>query len=361
MTQSNSNNLPELLQKLYDCTTEAMFFFSDKGHILSMNEAAKQIIEPELFEKMVQGEADSICLTCRGYTSEEQQQTCVSCFMANPQETLTSFQLYLETKDLGVLPYSATYQVIDEVQQLSVLMLRNLTRQTQTTEMLNQKLRVKQVIQAQENERKRISRELHDSVAQEMLSSLVDLRVLKYMNVDTDVLEKLRQTEGSLMRLLDDIRHLSVELRPAVLDDFGLEAAFRTHMKGLEKNFGLIVHFQSDIKRNRYEGEVETVIYRIGQEAILNAMKYADVEEVILRLTERQDHLCLEVVDEGVGFNARNVTPEGTGLGLFGMRERAELVGGSLSIISNVNEGTKIQVEIPVKKEGTTNENHNSR
>lgn len=359
MTLSNSNQLPELLQKLYDHTTEAMFFFSAEGHILSMNEAAKQIIEPELFLKMLQGEADSICFTCRGYTSEDEQMTCVSCFMAEPQQTLTSFQLYLETKDVGVLPYSATYQVIDEQQQISVLMLRNLTRQTQTQEVLNQKLRVKQVIQAQENERKRISRELHDSVAQEMLSSLVDLRVLKYMNVDEEVLEKLRQTEGSLMRLLDDIRYMSVELRPAVLDDFGLEAAFRTHIKGLEKNFGLIVHFDSDVKSNRYEGEIETVVYRIGQEAILNAMKYAEVEEVFLRLTETPDHLQLEVLDEGIGFNVNDFTPEGTGLGLFGMRERVELVGGNITIASSAQEGTKIQVEIPVKKERATSENHN--
>ncbi|WP_153733258.1 sensor histidine kinase [Sporosarcina obsidiansis] len=359
MMLSNNDKLPDLLQKLYDHTTEAMFFFAANGQILSMNEAAKQIIEPQLYEKLLEGEANSICLTCRGYTSEDEQMTCVSCFMTNPQETLTSFQLYLNTRDFGVLPYSATYQVIDKEEQVSVLMLRNLTRQTQTQEVLNQKIRVQQVIQAQENERKRISRELHDSVAQEMLSSLVDLRVLKYMNVDQDVLEKLRQTEGSLMRLLDDIRHLSVELRPAVLDDFGLEAAFRTHIKTLEKNYGLTVHFNSDLKRSRYEGEIETVVYRIGQEAILNAMKYAEVEDVFVSLKEIQENLQLQIYDEGVGFNVNDFTPQGTGLGLYGMKERVELVGGNLTIASSAQEGTKILVEIPVKKERATSENHN--
>ena len=69
------------------------------------------------------------------------------------------------------------------------------------------------------------------------------------------------------MRLLDDIRHLSVELRPAVLDDFGLEAAFRTHFKSVEKNYGLVCPFRSELESKRYEGEIETVVYRIGQEA----------------------------------------------------------------------------------------------
>ncbi|ARK25188.1 two-component sensor histidine kinase [Sporosarcina sp. P37] len=360
MTLLNNDQLTNLLHTLYDRTTEPMFFFGAEGEIISMNTAAQQIIEPSLYEKMLQGEKDAICLTCRGYTSEEEQMTCVACFMEKPEKTLSSFQLYLETKDFGIQPYSATYQFLDEEQKISVLMLRNLTKQTQTSEMLHQKLRMQQVILAQENERKRISRELHDSVAQEMLSSLVDLRVLKYMGMNEKALEKLRQTEGSLMRLLDEIRHLSVELRPAVLDDFGLEAAFRTHIKGLEKNYGLYVHFDSELGDQRYNGAIETVAYRIGQEAILNAMKYAHVEDVFLTLKETDGHLQIQISDEGTGFDVNDFTPQGTGLGLYGMKERVELVGGSLTIVSSQQGGTTVQADIPLKKERATSENHNS-
>ena len=90
------------------------------------------------------------------------------------------------------------------------------------------------------------------------------------------IVAKVRQTEGTLMRLLEDIQHLSVELRPSTLDDLGLEAAFRTHFKTVEKNYGLIVHFTSSIGSKRYEGEIETAVYRICQEAVLNALKYAE-------------------------------------------------------------------------------------
>lgn len=360
MTILNNDELTTMLHKLYDRTTEAMFFFGARGEILSMNEAAKSIMEPAIYSKMQRGEADAMCLTCRGFTSEDEQMTCVSCFMEKPQQTLSSFQLYLETKDVGLQPYSATYQILDREQEISVLMLRNLTRQTQTSEVLHQKLRMQQVILAQENERKRISRELHDSVAQEMLSTLVDLRVLKYMGMNDKALDKLRHTEGSLMRLLDEIRHLSVELRPAVLDDFGLEAAFRTHMKNLEKNYGLYIHLESNLKKSRYDGAIETVAYRIGQEAILNAMKYAQVEDVFLYLDEVDNQLQIKVCDEGVGFDVNDFSPQGTGLGLYGMRERVELVGGSLTITSNQQDGTTVQATIPLKKERATSENHNS-
>ena len=360
MTLLNNDQLTNMLHKLYGRTTDAIIFIKVNGAILSMNEAAEQIIEPALYEKMIQEEAKALCLTCRGFTSEDEQMTCVSCFMQQPEEAISSFQLYLETKGAGVQPYSATYQLVDEEQHISVLMLRNLTRQTQTTEVLHQKLRIQQVILAQENERKRISRELHDSVAQEMLSSLVDLRVLKYMGLNDKALEKLRQTEGSLMRLLDEIRHLSVELRPAVLDDFGLEAAFRTHIKNLEKNYGLYVHFESNLQADRYAGAIEIVAYRIGQEAIINAMKYAQVEDVFLTLKEVDGQLRITVMDEGIGFDVSNSTPQGTGLGMFGMRERVELVGGSLTIVSSLHEGTTVQADIPLKKERATSENHNS-
>lgn len=351
MTLLNDDQLTTMLHQLYDHSTEAIFFFNWEGEILSMNEAAKDIVEPALYEKMLQGEADAFCLTCRGFTSEDEQMTCVSCFMEKPQQTVSSFQLFLETKDVGLRPYSATYQLVDAEKQVSVLMLRNLTRQTQTSEILHQKLRMQQVILAQENERKRISRELHDSVAQEMLSSLVDLRVLKYMGMNDKALEKLRQTEGSLMRLLDEIRHLSVELRPAVLDDFGLEAAFRTHIKNVEKNYGLYVHFESDLEKKRYNGAIETVAYRIGQEAILNSMKYAQVEDVFLSLKEVDGNLRITISDEGVGFDVNDFTPQGTGLGLYGMRERVELVGGSLTITSTRQTGTSVQADIPLKGE----------
>ncbi|MNJ48706.1 Oxygen sensor histidine kinase NreB [compost metagenome] len=226
-------------------------------------------------------------------------------------------------------------------------MLKNLTAQYQTQEKLYQNKMMKHVIEAQESERKRISRELHDSIAQELMSAVVDIRVLKYMTQDDNLLTKMQHTEASMTRLLDDIRRLAVELRPATLDDFGLEAAFRSQFKRMEQSYGLTIEFNSDLPHKRYESEIETVIYRVCQEAVFNAIKYAQVDTVKVTLLEREDKLQLMVEDQGIGFELGH-TPLGTGLGLYGMQERTELVGGVFKVIPTLGKGTKVLLQVPI-------------
>lgn len=341
--------LTNLLMKMYDNSAEAIFFFDRFKRVIAMNRSAEEILDPQVLEKMIQGDPKAICLACKGYTSEFELQTCMTCYLANYEQDFSSFQVYLETKGKGVVPYTASYQTIDPENGIRMFMLRDLTRQFETQEALQQNIMTKRIIKAQEDERKRISRELHDSVAQEMLSALVDLRVLKYMHVEDEVLKKVKQTEVSLMRLLDDIRHLSVELRPATLDDLGLEAAFRTHFKWIEKNYGIIVNFKAGLKAKRYEEEVETVVYRVCQEAVFNALKYAETDKIYVSVMEERGTLKLDVSDEGVGFDQFDGQSKGTGLGLYGMRERAELVGGQLLIHSAIGEGTTIYLQVPLK------------
>jgi len=340
--------MTNLLMKMYEKSAEAIFFFDRNGNVMTMNHSAKQILNVDVISRMVEGEENAICFTCKGYTNEQDLKTCVSCYLFNPQEDFSSFQVYLDTRGKGIIPYAASFQTIDEENGIRIFMLRDSSKQFKTQEVLNQKTMMKSVLKAQEDERKRISRELHDGVAQEMLSALVDLRVLKYMNIDDDVKKKVQQAESSITRVLDDIRHLAVELRPATLDDLGLEAAFRTHFKWTEKNYGLLVEFTAELKAKRYEGEIETVVYRVCQEAVLNALKYAETEVITVRLFEDAEKLKLHVVDKGIGFEIDYRNEKGTGLGLYGMRERAELVGGQLLIQTEIDGGTHISLEIPL-------------
>lgn len=340
--------LTDMLMKMYDNSAEAIFFFDRFEKVIAMNRAAEQILDTEVVQRMIAGEANAICFSCKGYTSNQELRTCSSCYLENPTSDFSSFQVYLDTKGKGIIPYAASYQTIDEENKIRLFMLRDLSRQFETQEALHQNIMTKRVIQAQEDERKRISRELHDSVAQEMISALVDMRVLKYMNVDEEVLEKVQQTEVSLMRLLEDIRHLSVELRPATLDDLGLEAAFRTHFKWIEKNYGLVIEFTTNLKARRYDEEIETVVYRVCQEAVFNALKYAGTDEIKVIVFENEGNLELHVEDSGVGFDMTEGDPQGTGLGLYGMRERAELVGGRFNLQSEPGEGTKVTIRLPL-------------
>lgn len=336
------------MTKLFENSLEAMFFFDREGKALAMNPAAENIVDKDILKQLYQGNPEALCGTCRGYTSETELRTCLNCYFSTPDsEEFASYQVYLETKDKGIVPYAATFHTIDHENGIRVFMLRDLTRPFKTQEKFYQNKMMKHVIEAQENERKRISRELHDSVAQELMSAVIDLRVLKYMTADEQLLRKVKQTEVSMTRLLNDIRSLSVELRPAALDDFGLEAAFRSYFKRMEQSYGLVIEYQSQLSEKRYESEIETVMYRVCQEAVLNALKYAEVDTVAVSLTENDGVLRLEVEDEGVGFT-KGDEPSGTGLGLFGMQERAELVGGTFSVDTGIGRGTRILLQVPV-------------
>ncbi|MFC0229854.1 sensor histidine kinase [Bhargavaea ullalensis] len=337
--------------KMYANSSEAILFFDRGGKALAANPAAEEILDEDVLAALLEGEDGAICRACAGYTNEHGLRSCRDCYFHHPErDDFTSFQVYLQTKGKGLVPYTSSFQTVDADRDIRVFMLRDMTRQFLTQERLYENKMMKHVIDAQENERKRISRELHDGVAQELMSAVVDLRVLKYMTGDAGLLEKVRQTEASLSRLLEDIRNLSVELRPAALDDLGLDAAFRSHFKRVEENFGLLVNYGGELKGRRYASEIETVIYRVCQEAILNAVKYADVETVDVILSEQGGRVLLSVSDRGRGF-APGGRPDGTGLGLYGMRERAELVGGTLEVESAPYAGTTVRLNVPAVPE----------
>lgn len=350
LISDKKDELIDLMLKMYENSTEAIFFFTNEGKTISMNPAAENIIDVHALEQLKKGAEKALCNVCRGYTSESELMTCMDCyFTSSKHEDFSSFQVFLETVGKGIVPYAATFHVIDAEKGTRVFILRDLSIQFETQTKLQQNTMMKNVIKAQENERKRISRELHDSVAQELLSAVVDLRALKYMTDDKKVLEKTSESTTTLIRLMDDIRNLSVELRPSALDDFGLEAAFRSHFKRLEESIGLNTDFISTIERTRYESEIETVLYRVCQEAVFNAIKYAQVETVQVQLFEDGNFLRLIVKDEGVGF-ILGANPVGTGLGLYGMKERAELVLGNVTISSEASKGTTVYLRVPLDK-----------
>ncbi|WP_188206315.1 sensor histidine kinase [Alkalibacillus aidingensis] len=362
MIQMTNEQMMSFLMKMYKNSSEAIFFLDDQNQILALNPSAENIIDPSVLESIKGGGISSVCSFCRGYSSEEQEITCTECYLQEPSKDFSSFQVYLETKNRGIVPYAATYHSVDENDKVFVFMLRDLTTQYKTQESLYKNQLTKKTIQAQENERKRISRELHDSVVQELVSMLVDMRVLKYMDNKDSIVEQVKQSEESLNRLLEDVRDLSVFLRPASLDDLGLEAAFRTHFKWLENNYGVQVNMQSTLNQNRYSPDIETAVYRICQEAVLNATKYSGTDQIHVLLSENSEGLELIVRDHGKGFNVNSPEVIGTGLGLGGMEERAEIVGGNLKVYSVPNEGTTIYFKVPVvsRVEEEVHENNHS-
>ena len=124
----------------------------------------------------------------------------------------------------------------------------------------------------------------------------VDVEFIK-ININNDTFEKSEHIELLMSNLINDIRDLSVELRPSSLDDLGLEAAFKSYFKQLEYNYGLNVVYQSNIQTIRFDSEIETVVYRVVQEAIFNALKYAGVYEVEVTIQQTEEGLIAEIID----------------------------------------------------------------
>src|SRR5690606_26141870 len=106
MNRTSDTLLSELLMKLYGNSEEAIFFFDRQGKVLAMNSAAGEIMEQDVYEQMMAGSTNAICTVCKGYTSSEEPLTCASCYMTNPNEDISSFQVYFDTKGRGVVPYS---------------------------------------------------------------------------------------------------------------------------------------------------------------------------------------------------------------------------------------------------------------
>ncbi len=223
-----------------------------------------------------------------------------------------------------------------------------------TLEERNSQLRrvAAQVIGAQEEERRRIARELHDQTAQALTNLLVRLKLLE----KADSAEKLRQGLTEMRALvsstMDDVRELSRSLRPTLLDDLGLIPALEAYFTNLRERTSENISFKvTGFERaGRLPDLVELVCYRVVQEAVTNALKYASAHNLSVTLERTPTRLRTTIQDDGNGFDL-DESYQNKGLGLLGMRERAQLTGGKVTIKSSPAQGTIVCLDIPLAQQ----------
>ena len=205
---------------------------------------------------------------------------------------------------------------------------------------------VRRVVEAQELERRRLARELHDETGQALTSILLGLKPLEEALADHPAHADVAELREHVVNALQDVRRLAVELRPAVLDDFGLEPALERLTDAFAEQTGLRVDFHSALGETRLPGEVETTLYRVVQESLTNIVKHASADSVSVSLSRREAGVAAVIEDDGAGFDQRSVREDG--VGLLGMRERLALLDGRLEIESRPGAGTTIVAEVPV-------------
>ena len=261
---------------------------------------------------------------------------------------------------LGVASVDAGMLSADEVKLLEAVgqQLGVAVENARLWDDLREKERVRgqlldKVIVAQEEERKRIARELHDDTGQAITSLMIGLRAASDA-CEPSVRSRFEPLRDIAAQTLESVKRMARELRPALLDDLGLAAALERYVASYRANFGLVVDFQLTGFGNdgRLPSKVELALYRIIQESLTNIAKHAQAKNVSI-VVERNPQTVIAVIeDDGRGFDVRAVLDsphEETKLGLYGMRERAELIGGKLQIESTLNKGSSVFVEIPIQ------------
>jgi two-component system, NarL family, sensor histidine kinase UhpB len=219
-----------------------------------------------------------------------------------------------------------------------------------------------QIMNAMEEERKRIARELHDETSQVLTSLLISLAILEESITTQEARDRIAETRTLAHRTLRAIRNLSIDLRPSALDDLGLLPALRWYIKEYQQKFSIVVDFQASGFKERLSTEMETALYRIVQESLTNIAKHAQARHVTINLEGGTEAVNATITDDGRGFDLEQLqkipsSGQERGWGLVGMHERAHLLDGGLEIDSSPGKGTTVHACIPVRAVGMPNTN----
>jgi signal transduction histidine kinase len=252
------------------------------------------------------------------------------------QQVLHDFLLEMMGVSLGlgiVVALLTTYRVVSQRREIEETK-DNLRRLSQS------------LVQAQEVERRRLSRELHDEVGQTMTALGIQLGNLESSRSADETfrtrMEVAKQLNAEAMKALRD---LAMGLRPSMLDDLGLQAALQWQGREFSRHTGVPANVQVDGSLDELSDEQSTCIYRVVQEALTNCARHANAKEVSVAVRAQGDSVEVMIEDDGIGFRPAS---RRRGLGLLGIRERVEAIRGSVSVFSEPGKGTRVEVEIPM-------------
>lgn len=223
-------------------------------------------------------------------------------------------------------------------------------RELNARERVRQQL-LRKVISAQEDERKRLARELHDETSQTLTALSVRLETALANTPQEPARTHVAEARALASRSLDELQRLMHDLRPSVLDDLGLVSAIRWYAERHLASRGISVRFEASPPDLRLPYDLETALFRATQEILTNVARHADADMVLIQLSAHEGRLSLEVEDDGRGFNPAEVRPSPTnmrGLGLMGIRERVELFDGSVEFDSSPGQGTRVAINVPL-------------
>lgn len=267
------------------------------------------------------------------------------------EEVLARITAHLRLHDLS-RSLQEQNQLLETRSQLEkARLLEAVNQQKEQLQRLNTKL-----TEIQERERKELARELHDVMGQALTAISINLAAVSQEispDAPISVRERLAEATDLTNQTLEQIRELSLDLRPPMLDDLGLVPTLRWYMKRYAKRTKVEAILDARDMAERLPAEVETTTYRVVQEALTNVARHAQAAQVCVRLKRENDAIVVTVIDDGRGFDVDTVLMAGNGsrgLGILGMQERISLAGGSFHIDAEPENGTRIMFTIPCQR-----------
>jgi signal transduction histidine kinase len=228
--------------------------------------------------------------------------------------------------------------------------LRRLYRDLQEREEARARL-LRKVITAQEDERRRIARDLHDETTQSLAALVMRLQAA-LAAPQGEAGPRLKEAEALAVHALDEVHRIIVDLRPSVLDDLGLWSAIAWYSDRVLRKAGIAVRCESGcVEHERLPTETRVAVFRAVQEALTNIAKHAEADAVLIQCDVRDGMLTIEIEDDGKGFDAAALAAPGEGghgWGLLGIRERMEIIGGAARIDSSPGQGTHLVLSVPM-------------
>ena len=265
----------------------------------------------------------------------------------------TTYEVDIIVKDGRRVPVEVSSRAIYENgQPVGVQgMVRDITERKLAQDALQ--LFSRQLIEAQEDERRRIARELHDQIGQVLTAVKMNLHTVQQVSDSSETRSYVKDNIEAVDEALRLVRDLSVDLRPPVLDDLGLVTALHWYVDRYTQRTGLNVEVVVDLPEHneRFSRELETACFRIAQEALTNIVRHANATQILVQLEKEINVLVLTIKDNGVGFDLESLrkrAPRAATLGLVSMQERAHAAGGTIEIDSEVSKGTEVRFRLPI-------------
>lgn len=328
----------------FDESSDAIMIFKDTELIVSNHMAHELQEELHMNPKYLVEIADSSVKQKFSSTDD-----CFNCIIQNKMKQI-SIPITLAKDMPHPLPYFMIYNVIDAEEHVFSLTLKNRGTINRMDQLAQQRKLTQYVNRAYEEERKRISEDLHDSIAQGVYSAIMGVRRIGDQNISQDEFNKLTEiVQSQLNDTLTEVKRMALDVRPSVLDSFGLLAALRVLAKRLQENSGVTIDVIGNADTSHLSNDIQSVFYRIAQEAINNALKHANADEISILVVSHDHFITLEVIDDGEGFDVpAHQVFNGHSLGLMNMNERVKALNGAFNIKSTKNEGTTVTVKFPV-------------